>query len=121
MPGSDRLPEVWQIVRVPFPYADRPVRQHRPALVVARHGAPGSPALLWVLMITSAVHRRWDGDVEVSDIGAAGLPAASMVRSAKIATVEARDAEPIGMLPDADRSPLRRHLGTRLASALGRP
>jgi hypothetical protein len=27
--------EVWDIIKVPFPYPDRPVRQRRPALVVA--------------------------------------------------------------------------------------
>jgi hypothetical protein len=27
--------EPWDIVRVPFPYTDRPVRQRRPALIVA--------------------------------------------------------------------------------------
>src|SRR5439155_19540166 len=27
--------EPWDIVRVPFPYTDRPVRQRRPALVIA--------------------------------------------------------------------------------------
>ena len=27
--------EVWDVVKVPFPYRDRPVRQRRPALVIA--------------------------------------------------------------------------------------
>ena len=27
--------EPWDIVKVPFPYTDRPVRQNRPALVIA--------------------------------------------------------------------------------------
>lgn len=26
------------VVRVPFPYTDRPIRQHRPALVISRGG-----------------------------------------------------------------------------------
>ena len=100
MPGF----EVWDLVKVPFPYTNRPVQQRRPALVVAVAVAPGAPELLWVLMVTSAANRGWSGDVVVSDLTAAGLPAASVVRSAKIATIEARDAERIGHLPSEDRS-----------------
>ena len=96
--------EVWDLVKVPFPYTNRPVQQRRPALVVAVPVTPGAPELLWVLMVTSAANRGWPGDVAVSDLAAAGLPAASVVRSAKIATIEARDAERIGHLPSKDRS-----------------
>ena len=91
------------MVKVPCPNTNRPVRQRRPALVVGVPVAPGAPALLWVLMVTSAANRGWLGDVAVSDLAAAGLPAASVIRSAKIATIEARDAERIGHLPFADR------------------
>src|SRR5690606_1677928 len=72
------------VVRVPFPYTDRAARQHRPALVVSRGGLGEGGALLWVLMITSAVHRGWPGDVTVEDHRTAGLPAPSIVRTAKI-------------------------------------
>jgi mRNA interferase MazF len=99
MPGF----EVWDLVKVPFPYADRPVQQRRPALVVAIPDAPGGPQLLWVLMVTSAANRGWPGDVMVSDLAAAGLPAPSVIRCAKIATIEALDAERIGRLPEGDR------------------
>ena len=99
MPGF----EVWDLVKVPFPYTNRPVQQRRPALVVAVPVAPGAPELLWVLMVTSVANRGWPGDVVVSDLTAAGLPAASVVRSAKVATIEARDAERIGHLPSEDR------------------
>ena len=91
------------MVRVPFPSANRPVQQRRPALVVAVPDAPGAPDLLWVLMVTSAANRGWPGDVLVSDLAAAGLPAASVVRSAKVATIKAGDAERIGSLPPKDR------------------
>ena len=100
MPGFD----VWELVKVPFPYTDRPVQQRRPALVVAVPAVPGAPDLLWVLMVTSAANRGWPGDVAVSDPDAAGLPAPSVVRSAKVATIEARDAERIGYLPLGDRA-----------------
>lgn len=78
------------------------MQQRRPALVVAMPDAPGAPNLLWVLMITSVGNRDWPGDV-VSDLAEAGLPAPSIVRPAKITTIEAGDAERIGCLPHADR------------------
>src|SRR5690348_4705999 len=101
--------ETWDIVKVPFPYTDRPVRQRRPALVIAAEELQTAHGLLWLAMITSAANRGWAGDVEVSDLRQAGLPAPSVVRPAKIATIEARDAERLGALPTADRRPLSRY------------
>ena len=81
--------EPWDIVRVPFPYTDRPVRQRRPALIVAAGDLQTAHGLLWLAMITSAEHRGWPGDVVISDLSGAGLPAPSIVRPAKIATIDA--------------------------------
>lgn len=110
--------EVWDLIKVPFPYTNRPVQQRRPALVVAVPEAPGGPNLLWVLMVTSATNRGWTGDVVVSDLAQAGLPAPSVVRPAKIATIEASDAEKIGCLPQADRRHVAEALRDRLRDAL---
>ena len=110
--------EPWEIVRVPFPYADRPVRQRRPALVIAAGDLQTAHRLLWLAMITSEVHRGWPGDVVISDLDGAGLPAPSIVRPAKIATIDASDAGLLGTLPLADRDAVRIYLRQRL-SALG--
>jgi mRNA interferase MazF len=110
--------EIWDLVKVPFPYTNRPVQQRRPALVVAVPNIPGAPDLLWVVMVTSAANRGWQGDVAVSDLQQAGLPAPSVVRSAKIATIEAGDAEKIGQLPRADRPLVTQALTESLATAL---
>lgn len=112
--------KTWDIVKVPFPYTDRPIRQYRPALVVAAGQVASAHGLLWVLMITSADNRRWRDDVPVSDLAASGLPAPSMVRCAKIATIETRDAERIGRLPVADRGKVGQFLVRTLAAATGR-
>ena len=114
MPGC----EVWDLVKVPFPYTHRPVQQRRPALVVGAPDVPGAPDLLWVLMVTSAAHRGWPGDVVVSDLQEAGLPAPSVVRSSKVATIEARDAERIGCLPDLDRTHVADAMRNTLAQVL---
>lgn len=89
------------VVRVPFPYTDRDVRQYRPALIIS-DGPPGDgDRFLWVLMITSAEHRRWPGDINMDGRHQdAGLPSPSLVRSAKIATVETSKVALIGRLPD---------------------
>lgn len=114
MPGC----EVWDLLKVPFPCTNRRVRQRRPALVVAVPDAPGAPDLLWILMVTSAANRGWPGDVSVSDLAMAGLPAASVVRPAKIATIAARDTERIGSLPPADRPLVTNALRDTFAQAL---
>jgi mRNA interferase MazF len=111
--------ETWDIVRVPFPYVERPVHQHRPALVIAGKDSEGSHRLLWLAMITSAANQGWHGDVAISDLSEAGLPVPSVVRPAKLATIEERDADRVGRLPTADRSAITRYLRNRLQLALG--
>jgi mRNA interferase MazF len=65
--------KLWDVVKVPFPYTDRPVLQRRPALVIAGGPIEAAHGLLWVLMITSAKNRRWKNDVVVSGPAAAAM------------------------------------------------
>jgi mRNA interferase MazF len=88
--------EQGDVIKVPFPYTDRAARQYRPALVVSAGAIETAHALLWVSMITSAENRGWPGDLSVSNLGMAGLPAPSVIRTAKIATIEAADATKLG-------------------------
>ena len=79
--------DAFDIVVVPFPYADRLAEKRRPALVISNrklavHG------LIWVAMITSADNEAWSSDVAITDLKRAGLPAPSVVRLAKIACIE---------------------------------
>ncbi|HCM26856.1 MAG: growth inhibitor PemK [Treponema sp. GWB1_62_6] len=108
----------WDIIKIPFPYTNRPVRERRPALVVAADGVLKLQGLLWVLMITSSENRPWSGDVAVSDLGMAGLPAPSVVRTAKIATIETKESERIGDLPDADRIAVSRYIQETMAGVV---
>ncbi|MBS0582079.1 MAG: type II toxin-antitoxin system PemK/MazF family toxin [Proteobacteria bacterium] len=102
--------ESGDVVKVPFPYTDRATRQRRPALVVSAAPLQKNHGLLWVLMITSAENRGWDGDVMVSDLDAAGLPVPSVIRTAKIATIEARDAEALGRISARQRTQVHKKL-----------
>lgn len=77
----------FDIVVVPFPYADRLAEKRRPALVVS--SAKLAPYdLVWLAMITSADNEPWPCDVAITDLDRAGLPAPSVVRPAKIACIE---------------------------------
>jgi mRNA interferase MazF len=83
---NDRF-EAFDIVVVPFPYADRLAEKRRPALVISnRRLAPFG--MIWVAMITSAENAPWSCDVTIADLARAGLPAPSVVRTAKIACIE---------------------------------
>jgi mRNA interferase MazF len=108
--------EPWQIVSVPFPYVERPIAQRRPTLVVAT-GLGDSHDLLWALMITSAAHRRWAGDIEIDDHISAGLPVPSVVRTAKIATIAADVASSLGTLPKVHVAEVRTILRQQLPMA----
>ncbi len=108
--------EQGDVVRVPFPYTDRSTRQRRPALVVSRGGLGEGERLLWVAMITSAENCAWPDDVPFGNRYAdAGLPARSLVRPSKLATIEKNHAERIGRadktLIEAVLAFLRRSLG----------
>lgn len=105
------------VVKVPFPYTDRATRQSRPALVVSDPGFAEANGLLWVMMITSAENRGWAGDVAIRDSARAGLPVPSVIRTAKIATIEVRDASVLGRIPASLLGEVDRHLFTTLGSA----
>ena len=82
----------FDVVVVPFPYADRLAEKRRPALVIS--SAKLSPyGLVWLAMITSSGNEGWSCDVAINDLDRAGLPAPSVVRPAKIACVEAARIE----------------------------
>jgi mRNA interferase MazF len=107
--------EPGDVIKVPFPYTDRPTRQSRPALVVSAPALEDRHGLLWVVMITSADNRGWPGDVAVRNLDMAGLPAASVVRTAKIATIEARDAHRLGRISASQLGLVRKHLAATVA------
>lgn len=99
------------VVKVPFPYTDSATRQSRPALVVSGPDLEVHHGLLWVLMITSAANRGWSGDVGIARLQGTGLPVASVVRTAKIATIDCAHATGIGRVAPATLTQVMRHVG----------
>ena len=105
------------VVKVPFPYTDRSTRQARPALVVSAPSLEEDHGLIWVVMITSAENRGWSGDVAISALSRAGLPAASVIRPAKIATIDAADASRLGTISEALLKQVFRRIGHQTGTA----
>lgn len=103
----------WDVVKIPFS-ADGAV-EYRPALVIVAGEIMRRHGLIWVLMITSRRNAGWPGDVEIEDTIGAGLGVPSLVRTAKILTVEAGQAELIGALAGAQR----KAVGERVFAAMG--
>jgi mRNA interferase MazF len=113
--SDDARFDPFDVVVVPFPYADRLAEKRRPALVISNrrlaiHG------VIWVAMITSADNEPWPSDVAIADLKRAGLPAPSVVRPAKIACIErVRIDRRLGRLDKA----AARAVGQKLRGFLG--
>jgi len=105
------------VIKVPFPDTDRSTRQSRPALVVSSADIEDAHGLLWVVMITSAENRGWTGDVAVPNLAMAGLPVPSVIRTAKIATIEAGDGTRLGKVSTAVVAKVAARLGAALGLA----
>jgi mRNA-degrading endonuclease toxin of MazEF toxin-antitoxin module len=107
----------FDVVVVPFPYADRLAEKRRPAVVVSTPVLEKQHGLVWLAMVTSASHRAWADDVTITDLKSGGLPAPSRLRPAKIATVDsARIVRRIGKLSTKDAAAARAKLRALLAS-----
>jgi mRNA interferase MazF len=94
------------VVVVPFPYTDRLADKRRPALVISNQTL-AKEGYVWVVMITSAVHRPLKHDVKLADIASAGLSAPSIVRPVKLACIEPhRIVRKSGRLAQAEKDRL---------------
>lgn len=78
MPGSEFA--TWDVVVVPFPFTDRQASKRRPALVLSSDAFDSVTRHSVLAMITSAGQSSWPGDVRITDLDTAGLPADCMVR-----------------------------------------
>ncbi len=91
------------VLVLPFPYTDRLAEKRRPALVVSKPALERAHGLIWVAMITSNRGGRRAGDVVISDLKRAGLPAPSLVRPPKLTSIEpARVLRKAGSLTKKD-------------------
>ncbi|MEZ5788710.1 MAG: type II toxin-antitoxin system PemK/MazF family toxin [Xanthobacteraceae bacterium] len=111
MPISDDARcDCWDVVVVPFSYTDRLAEKRRPALVVSNEKLKPY-GLLWIAMITSATNKGWPCDVLIADLANAGLPAPSVVRTAKLACIDSgRVLRTAGKLDEVTVNAVRENL-----------
>ena len=106
--------EPWQVVVVPFPFAEVAGSKRRPALVLSRRSFNDGGHLI-LAMITSKSEPAWQGDGWIEDSESAGLDRRCLVRM-KLFTLDSRlIVRLIGRLSDADVQRVK----ARLANCLG--
>jgi mRNA interferase MazF len=106
----------WAVVTVPFRYVERNSRKLRPALNISTEAFQRATGLCWVLMITSAEHAPWPGDVAVDALEFTGLARPSVVRTAKIALAEVDRLSPVGLVTPEVRGRVRAQVLAGLAA-----
>ncbi len=79
----------WDVLVTAFPFADELRSKKRPTVCVACLNPAEGIELYWLLMVTSTHLKGWKGDVEINDVKKAGLPIPSIVRTSKVACVDA--------------------------------
>lgn len=107
----------WDVVVVPFPYSEQQQSVVRPGVIVSTPRLHQKTRMYYVAMVTNAAHAPWDGDVAISNLKGAGLPVPSIVRPAKLATIdESAIVRAVGSLPTKDRAKVLDSLSAFLAS-----
>jgi mRNA interferase MazF len=93
-----------EVVLVRFPFAELAATKKRPALILARTARSPRNRLVTLAMITSQVETlRLLGDVVLADWKAAGLLHPSLLRMAKVATIDEHLVDKtIGRLSERD-------------------
>lgn len=92
----------FDVLVVPFPFADRKLSKRRPALVLSREEFNEATGSTLLAMITSAQNPPWLFDIQI-DAASCGLPAASKVRF-KLFTLDNRlIIRRVGSLAEPDR------------------
>jgi mRNA interferase MazF len=98
-----------EIALVRFPFTELATAKKRPALVLAQAARSSRYRLATVAMITSQVEAlKLEGDVLLADWKAAGLLHPSLLRLAKVATIDTELIDKvIGKLSSADLAAAR--------------
>ena len=86
------------VVIVPFPFAEGKGHKWRPAVVISSPEFHEKYKLCWVMMVTSAENPSWPGDIKISSLRKAGLGNPSIIRPAKIATLQVDSVKKIGKI-----------------------
>lgn len=96
----------WELISVPFPYVEGYEAKRRPALVVSTDVFHAAHSACFGAMVTTARNMQdvQKDDVVIVEWAKAGLPAACVVRLARLSTFERSPAvRRIGALAPIDR------------------
>ena len=97
--------KAFEVVVVPFPFADRRTTKRRPALVLSDAANFNKRVGQSVLaMITSASNSDWPLDINIQDLDTAGLPSASVVRMKLFTLDDKLIIRKAGVLAKKDRA-----------------
>lgn len=88
MPTSEPALRQWDVVVLPFPYADRLAEKRRPGVIVSKESLARDHGIAWIAMITSAENAGWPCDIPLIADAENGLNAPSVIRPWKLATVD---------------------------------
>lgn len=75
--------DLYEVVKIPFPFTERPVSKVRPAVILSSANHFNDKVGLSVMaMITSIKEKQdlWPSDIVIADLEFAGLPIPSIIR-----------------------------------------
>ncbi len=99
----------WDIIVVPFPFADSPTVKPRPVLIISEDKFNEGNNHCVAAMITTAANSKWLGDSEISDIKKSGLTKKSFIRL-KFFTLDLNfDYRKIGSLSAKDKAAFKKN------------
>jgi mRNA interferase MazF len=102
--------EAFDIIVVPFPFTDILEGKKRPAVVLSSNEFNSQARACILAMVTSSSHASWPGDVEISDLDTAGLPAKSLIRLKLFSLDHRLIIKNIGRLSNKDKKSLKKSL-----------
>ena len=108
-----RTYDLYEVVKVPFPFTDSKSAKIRPALIIssAKH-FNAKIGLSVMAMITSLKHDQnlWPSDIVIENLQKTGLPVSSIIRF-KLFTLDHRlILGPLGLLDEIDLRAVQRKL-----------
>lgn len=104
----------FDVVVVPFPFDDLPLRKRRPVVVLSGSRFNTENGHSWIAMITSAKATDWPSDLAIRDLETAGLRVPCVVRLRFQTMPNNLILDRIGELGEIDRRDCQRRLETML-------
>jgi mRNA interferase MazF len=96
--------DLGDVVVVPFPFVDIAAEKRRPSVVLSRQEFNRANGHSICAMVTTASRTKWPSDIEIADLGAAGLARPCVVRFKLFTLPNAIILRRAGALAETDRN-----------------